>query len=129
MHVAKEQVPIRIETRGAVARQQTGFGDVSGYGVLGAEYFSLAAGTDLTPLLAGLRDGLCHSPHWGYLIQGELTVIYRDKSEEVVRGGDLFFWPAGHTVKVGALDAEIILFSPEHEHGEVFEHIARKLDG
>jgi len=128
MHVAKQDVPVRIETKGAVARQQRGFGDVSGYGVLGAEYFSLAAGTDLTPLLAGLRDGLCHSPHWGYLIEGELTVIYGDATEELVRGGDLFFWPAGHTVKV-AVDAEIILFSPEHEHGEVLEHIASKLRG
>ena len=60
MHIAKNDIPTKIDLPGAVARQQTGFGDPSGYGTLGAEYFSLGAGADIAPLLAGLHDDACH---------------------------------------------------------------------
>lgn len=126
MRMAKQDVPTRIDVPGAKARQQINFGDAAGYGMISGEYFSLAAGTDIAPLLQGLEGDLCHSPHWGYLLQGELTVTYADGTDEIVRGGDLFYWPPGHTVKV-AEDAEVILFSPQHEHGQVMEHMQRKL--
>ena len=32
-----------------------------------------------------------HAPHWGYLIEREITVTNRDGSEELVRSGDLFY--------------------------------------
>lgn len=128
MRIAKSDVPVRINAPGAVARQVTDFGDATGYGKIGGEYFSLAAGADIAPLLKGLEGDLCQSPHWGYLLQGELTVTYSDATEEVIHAGDLFFWPPGHTVKVGK-DAEIILFSPQDEHGRVIEHIRGKIAG
>lgn len=128
MHMAKQEVPVRIDVPGARARQALNFGDASGYGKISGEYFSLAAGTDIAPLLQGLEGDLCQSPHWGYLLQGELTVSYADKTDEVVRGGDLFYWPPGHTVKVGS-DAEVILFSPQHEHGKVIDHMLGKMAG
>lgn len=126
MHIARQDIPARINVPGAVARQKTNFGDASGYGMISGEYFSLAAGTDISPLLQGLHGDLCQSPHWGYVLQGELTVTYTDGSHEVNNGGDLFYWPPGHTVKVGQ-DAEVILFSPQHEHGEVIDHMLRKM--
>ncbi len=128
MRIAKDNIPARIDISGAVARQQTDFGDASGYGTISGEYFSLGAGTDISPLLQGLEDDLCQSPHWGYLLQGEVTVTYTDGTEEVVNSGDLFYWPPGHTVKVGA-DAEVILFSPQHEHGQVIDHMRKKMAG
>lgn len=128
MRIAKNDIPARIDIPGAVARQTTDFGDASGYGAMGGEYFSLAAGTDISPLLTGLKDDLCQAPHWGYLLQGELTVTYSDGTHEVTRSGDLFYWPPGHTVKVGR-DAEVILFSPQHEHGEVLDHMLEKIRG
>lgn len=128
MHVAKNDIPVRIDAPGAVARQRTDFGDASGYGRIGAEYFSLGAGADIAPLLKGLEGDLCQAPHWGYMLTGRLTVTYADRTEETVAGGDVFFWPPGHTVKVSE-DAEIILFSPQHEHGKVIEHIRRQLSG
>jgi hypothetical protein len=128
MRIAKNDIPVRINAPGAVARQQMGFGDPSGYGTLSGEYFSLGAGADIAPLLKGLEGDLCQSPHWGYLIQGQLTVTYADASAEVVRTGDLFYWPPGHTVKVGE-DAEVILFSPQHEHSEVIDHMLAKMAG
>lgn len=128
MHISKTDIPARIDVPGAKARQKPDFGDASGYGKISGEYFSLAAGTDILPLLQGLKGDLCQAPHWGYVLQGELTVTYADGEQEAVRGGDLFYWPPGHTVKVDK-DAEVILFSPQREHGEVIEHMRRKLAG
>ena len=126
MHIAKQDVPVKINAPGAVARQQTDFGDATGFGMIGGEYFSLGAGTDIAPLLQGLEGDLCQSPHWGYLLQGELTVAYADGKEETINADDLFYWPPGHTVKVGR-DAEVILFSPQHEHGEVIDHMLNRM--
>jgi hypothetical protein len=128
MRIAKNDVPVRINAPGAVARQKTNFGDASGYGKISGEYFSLGAGADISPLLKGLEGDLCQSPHWGYLLQGKLTVTYADGKEGVISGGDLFYWRPGHTVRVGE-DAEVILFSPQNEHNKVMDHMLAKLAG
>ena len=126
MHIAKTDVPVKINIPGAIARQKTDFGDAKGYGKIAGEYFSLGAGTDIAPLLKGLENDLCQSPHWGYLIEGEVTVTYKDGNSETVTTGDLFYWPPGHTVRVGK-NSEIILFSPQHEHGQVLDHLLKQL--
>ena len=126
MRIAKGDVPVRINAPGAIARQQTNFGDASGYGKMGGEYFSLGAGADIAPLLKGLEGDLCQAPHWGYLIEGELTVGYADGTAAVIKGGDLFYWPPGHTVKVGK-NAEVILFSPQEEHSKVIDHLKKAM--
>lgn len=126
MRIAKSDIPVRIDVPGAVARQRPDFGDASGLGTIAGEYFSLGAGTDIAPLLQGLKDDLCQAPHWGYVLQGSLTVSYADETEETTRGGDLFHWPAGHSVRVDE-DAEVVLFSPQHEHGAVIDHMLAKM--
>ena len=124
MHLSKNDIPALIDAPGAVARHQPGFGDA---GVpIAAEYFSMDAGTDLAPLLQGLDHDLCQSVHWGYVIDGDLVVTYTDGETERCTTGDVFHWPAGHTVRVDE-DAELILFSPQAEHGAVIDHIAGKL--
>lgn len=99
-----------------------GFGDASQYGELSGEYFTFAAGTDITPLLEGLEDDRCQCPHWGYVLEGSLTASYTDGSEEVTETGDLFYWPPGHTIRAND-DSEIVMFSPQDEHAAVIEHI------
>ena len=128
MRIAKQDIPVRINVPGAVARQKTQFGDASEFGMISGEYFSLGAGTDIAPLLQGLEGDLCQSPHWGYLLEGEITVTYADATHETIHGGDLFYWPPGHTVKVGS-DAEVVLFSPQHEHSKVIDHMLKKMNG
>lgn len=128
MRIAKSDVPERINVPGAVARQEFNFGDAAGYGKIAGEYFSLKAGTDIADLLKGLENDLCQSPHWGYMIEGSVTVTYTDGKEEVTSGGDLFYWPPGHTVRAES-DAEIILFSPQEEHCQVVEHLHKQLVG
>ncbi|ABI55562.1 cupin domain-containing protein [Alkalilimnicola ehrlichii MLHE-1] len=127
MRIAKSDVPQVFNAPGAIARQVLDFGDATGYSKMTGEYFSLEAGTDITPLLEGLKDNLCQSPHWGYMIQGRLVMTYRDGSEEAVAAGDLFYWPPGHTLRVEQ-DAEIILFSPQEEHCQTLAHLKEQLD-
>ncbi|HSL74160.1 MAG TPA: hypothetical protein VK853_06820 [Ilumatobacteraceae bacterium] len=124
MHIAKHDVPVKIDAPGATARQQTDFG--AAFGVMGAEYFTMAKGADLAPLLEGLRGDVCHSAHWGYVVNGVVTVTYSDATTEECATGDLFHWPAGHSVRVEE-DADLILFSPQSEHTPVIEHIKQKL--
>ena len=126
MRIAKSDVPVRLSVPGAIARQTDDFGDAAGFGKMAGEYFSLAAGTDIAPLLKGLTGDLCQSPHWGYVLQGRVTVTYAGGDSEAVSGGDLFYWPPGHTVRVDE-DAELVLFSPHHEYAHVIDHMRRKL--
>jgi len=128
MRIAKEEIPVRIDVPGAKARQQRGFGDVTGYAKMGAEYFSFGAGTDITELLHGLEGDLCQCPHWGYVISGAITALYIGGEEETSRTGDLFYWPPGHSVRAEE-DTDIIMFSPQHEHGLVIDHILQKVGG
>lgn len=126
MKIDKHDVPTHIDAPGAVARQIQGFGTAEGYGGMAGEYFSLAAGVDISPLLEGLPGDLCDAPHWGYVLDGQVTVTYRDRSTEQVSAGELFHWPPGHSVRVDA-DAEIVLFSPTHEHTVVMDHMKQKM--
>lgn len=126
MRIRKDDIPVKIGIPGATARQELNFGDATNYGTLAGEYFSLAGGTDITPLLKGLEDDLCQAPHWGYLIEGRVRVIYKNGEQETVSSGDLFYWPPGHTIQVEQ-DAEIVLFSPQNEHCAVVEHLQQQL--
>jgi hypothetical protein len=126
MRVAKEHVDVRMELPGVVIRQRTEFGDVSGFGTISGEYFTLAAGVDTTPLFMGLDGDLCQCPHWGFVLRGELTTTDAQGAQETVTANDLFYWPAGHNVKVNA-DAEIIMFSPQREHSHVINHMIEKV--
>lgn len=128
MRIAKQDIPATIQTDGAIARMHPDFGDATPYGKLAGEYYSLKAGADFAPVLQGLEDDLCQVPHWGYMLEGEMTVAYKGGEEETVSTGDLFYWPPGHTVKAGK-DSEVIMFSPQAEHCQVIKHIQAKLGG
>ena len=125
MHLSKNDIPVKINAPGAVARQIPDFGVASG--AIGAEYFTLSAGTDLAPLLKGLKGDACHAAHWGYMIAGDVVVTYTDGSTEQCTTGEVFHWPPGHSVRVDR-DAELILFSPQAEHTPVLDHILAQLE-
>jgi len=128
MRVPKEQVDVKMEIPGAVIRQRTEFGDMSGFGPISAEYFTLAAGVDTTPLFQGLEGDLCQSPHWGFVLRGQLTTTDANGARETVNANDLFYWPPCHNAK-GDADAEIVMFSPQHEHSQVINHMIAKVTG
>jgi hypothetical protein len=126
MRISKDQVDVRMEIPGAVIRQHMDFGDASGFGRISGECFTLAAGVDTTPLFEGLEGGMCQCPHWGFVLRGELTTTDPLGVEETAKANDLFYWPPGHNVRVDA-DAEIVMFSPQHEHSRVIDHMIRKV--
>lgn len=126
MKIAKDDIEVKIQIPGAVMRQRTDFGDVTGYGKIGGEFFSLSAGVDTTQLFIGLEGDLCQCPHWGYVLSGKITTTDSAGIQETVNRGDLFFWPPGHNIKVDE-DVEIIMFSPQHEHTKVLDHMINKM--
>lgn len=128
MRIAKDQVDVRMRMPGAVIRQRTDFGNAAGFGQISGEYFTLAAGVDTSPLFQGLHGDMCQCPHWGFVLRGRLTTTDAIGVEETVQANDLFYWPPGHNVRVDA-DAEIIMFSPQHEHSKVIDHMIRKVQG
>lgn len=125
MKISKDKIDVKMEIPGATLRQQTNFGDVTGFGKISGEYFSLSAGVDTTPLFMGLENNMCQCPHWGYLISGEVSTTNAEGVEEVVVANDLFYWPPGHNVKV-IKDAELVMFSPQKEHTQVIDHMKEK---
>jgi hypothetical protein len=90
--------------------------------MISGEYFSLAAGVDTTPVFQGLEGDQCQCPHWGFVLRGRITTTDAQGSQETVSADDLFYWPPGHNVRVDA-DADIIMFSPQHEHDVVIDHM------
>ena len=92
-------------------------------GEMTAGYFRLAKGTDLGPALAGLPGDRCPCPHWGYMIEGSLTMRTAD-GDKTYRAGEAFYWAPGH-VPVATEDCAYWDFSPTSEFMKVIEHIQR----
>ena len=127
MKVAKEDVDVQMDIPGAKLRQKMNFGDATGLGKISGEYFSLGAGLDSTDLFKGLEGDMCQSPHWGYVLRGQITTTDASGQQETVNANDLFYWPPGHNIRVDE-DADFIMFSPQHEHTEVIDHLRSKVN-
>jgi hypothetical protein len=120
MKINKEDLPVKMQAPGTIMR------NLPGYGGMTVAFNEIPAGTDMTPLLEGLMNNSCHCPHYGYILQGTMRVIYDDGKEEVLTTGDVFYLPAGHTAIVEE-DIKLIDFNPEKEFAEVMDHIAKKM--
>jgi hypothetical protein len=121
MHESLEKLPVRMEGSGARVRI------LGGWGGMAVGYGELPAGFDFRPLLEGLPDDRCHCPHWGYVLKGSARWRQADGSEEVVKAGDVFYAPAGHTVWIEE-ESAVLDFSPEKEFEEVYDHITKKVN-
>src|SRR5918911_2269969 len=93
------------------------------WGDFRATVVSMPGGTDARPLFKGLPDDRCPAPHWGYVIKGQIRILYADR-EEVLRAGDLYYVPAGHTAVVEE-DFESVEFSPPAAMEQVLDVIKR----
>ncbi|QEC67185.1 cupin domain-containing protein [Panacibacter ginsenosidivorans] len=120
MKIKKEEIPMIMESPGTIMRA------FSGYGGMTVAFNELPAGTDISPLLEGLKNNSCQCPHWGYIVEGEILIKYDTGAEERLTTGDTFYMPPGHTAIVKK-DLKIIDFSPEKELKEVMDHIAKKM--
>ena len=113
MRASRDELP---ELLGAAIRG-------SDWGDLRATVVAMPAGTDARPLFKGLPDDRCPAPHWGYVIKGQIRIIYADR-EEVLRAGDLYYLPPGHTAVVEE-DFESVEFSNSVAHEQVLDVIKR----
>ena len=121
MKANKENLPVFMEAPGMIMRQSKGLGGMK------LAYNELPAGTDFTPLLKGLDNDSCHCPHWGYVFEGAIKIIYDDGTEEVIRAGEVYYWPSGHTGIV-VEDVKFVELSPEKEFNEVMAHVSKKME-
>ena len=119
MHAPTKDLPIELQSGDIGTR-----GDE--WGELSVRSLDLPAGTDFTPLMKGLPDDRCQCPHWGYVLEGSITVRYANGTEETTRAGELYFWPGGHT---GWTDdgVKFVEFSPAKEIEPVLAHFAAQL--
>jgi glyoxylate utilization-related uncharacterized protein len=97
--------------------------DIDGYTVNFVEFLQ---DIDATPLMKGLPDDRCHSPHWGYMVKGRITYRFADH-EEVIEAGDAFYLPPGHIPVSHEPGTQIVQFSPVKELHEVSEAIMRNM--
>lgn len=118
MHAAKNDLPILVEAGPATVRGTEWEG-------MRAVVVSVPAGTDFGPLLKGLPGDLCPCPHWGYVMQGRLRIQYADE-QEIVREGDVFYLPPGHT-GVAEEDTEFLEISPLDQHQRFVNNARRNL--
>ena len=116
MRGSKKDMKKTIETSGLVI-QETEWGGMH----LGIETYKEKI--DLAPLLNGLPDNSCQSPHWGYMVKGSMLVKYKD-SEEIINAGDAYYLPPGHIAIVEA-DSEMVEFSPKDEYQKTHEVVER----
>ena len=119
MKLRKEEIPIALELPVATFR-------VAEWDDTSVAYVEFSAGADATPLLEGLPDDKCQCPHWGYMLKGAIHVRYNDGEEEVCKAGEMFYWPAGHTVWVEE-DTSFVEFSPRKELKHLYDHIGKKV--
>jgi hypothetical protein len=115
------ELPAFMDSPGAVIRG-------ADWGDMRCVQIELGPGTDLGPLLKGLPDDHCQVPHWGYVLAGSITVGYSDGQEEILRAGDLFYLPPGHTPKTDE-GVTFVEFSPARELQEVYDHVGRQVQG
>ena len=118
MKLVKEDLPIALQLPVATFR-------VAEWDSMAVAYVKLDAGADATPLLEGLKGDKCQCPHWGYMLEGAIHVRYSNGEEEVCRAGEMFYWPAGHTVWVEE-DTAFVEFSPKKQLKEVYDHIGKR---
>jgi hypothetical protein len=98
------------------------------WGGMACTYARMGQGTDLGPVLKGLPDDMCPCPHWGYILKGAIRITYTDGREEVLRTGEIFYLPPGHTALVEE-DTDFVEFSPQREYDEVIAHVGRQAQG
>ena len=122
MHFKLENLPVIVEAPGTKMQIQHGLGNMA------VAYNEFPPMPQSPNLLEGLPNDSCPCPHWGYMLKGSMHIRYDDGEEELVKAGEVFYFPAGHT---GWSEEEVawIEFSPEKEMNMVMDHIGKKMQG
>ena len=82
---------------------------------------------DPAPFFAGLPDDRCQCPHWGVVMDGQLTFRWADHAETYV-AGEAYYAPPGHLPLVTA-GTSVAEFSPTEELQRTMAVVQRNLAG
>jgi hypothetical protein len=96
--------------------------ELGGYTV---EFTTFREDADATPFFKGLPDDRCQSPHWGYVLRGEVTFKYADH-DETYAAGDAYYGAPGH-IPIVTAGTEIVEFSPTEDYRRTLEVVAKNL--
>jgi hypothetical protein len=118
MRGSKHDLPAAFDGDGVTIRQ-------ADWGEMTVSLEQFPAGLDTAPIFRGLPDDRCQCPHWGYVVRGQLRVIYADR-EEVLKAGDAYYMSPGHTTAFDA-DTEVVELSPLGLYQETMEVAARNI--
>ena len=112
--------PVKIEEpdyRESLKSWQAEWGEVI------TEISTFPAGFDAAPFFKGLPEGMCQSPHWGYVLKGRVRIRYRDR-EEIITAGDAYYLQPGHS-PLYEEDTEVVEFSPKGEYERTLAIVAQ----
>ena len=119
-HAAKTDLPT-MEVPGMAEIQSAEWGE---YSVAFNKWNELG---DMSPLLEGLPDNLCHAPHWGYMFKGKLVMKYKDR-EETIKACEAFYWEPDHVPTYIEEGTEFLTFTPKKEDAEVNAVFGKNLE-
>ncbi|MGH2682142.1 MAG: hypothetical protein ACRDIX_02790 [Actinomycetota bacterium] len=121
MRAAVDDLPVELQAGELTLRYAE-------WGAMAVRHVRVPPGTDMAPVLEGLPDDRCPSPHWGIVLEGSINLRHRDGAEETVRAGEMYHWPAGHTASTvdGVVFLEVGPVEPMRQFGQ---HAKQKLGG
>ncbi len=126
LHEKSESTYFHIPANQIKPQPETGFRITPGHGGMTIGYNELKGPLDFTPLLKGLPNDLCNTPHWGYVIDGSMKIINADGKEETINAGEIYYLPALHT---GVVDkyVKFVEFSPDKEMSILMDQVAKNM--
>lgn len=85
--------------------------------------FTVTGPIDCTPGYQGLPGGVCPCPHYGFVFKGRLRCVWpgSDRPDEVAEAGDVYFFPAGHSL-VYEEASEVLELNPAAPLQQVMDH-------
>lgn len=119
MRGSKKDLPKTMDTSEMVMHEAE-------WGDMHVEFDTAHKKMDVTPLLKGLPNDRCQCPHWGYVLNGRLTIKYKDR-EEIANAGDAYYMAPEHTAIFDA-GTEVVEFSPKDKLKKTMEVIMRNFE-
>ena len=87
--------------------------------------YTIPAGTNMKPLMAGMPCDFCQCPHWGYALNGRIRITHTDH-EQLVTSGEVFYVEPAHAPRFEE-DTQMVEFSPKEPWDSMMTMIKRNL--
>jgi len=119
MRAQKNELPKTMDTEELTTYEAV-------WGEMHVEYDVFKKAFDVTPYLKGLPNDRDPCPHWGIVLKGQGKIIV-DGKEEIIKAGDAYYAPPGHT-GVFEAGAELWEFSPNELLKKTMEVLTKNME-